>query len=197
MAFYARRKLLQHRCEPGPDSLPAHRFGVCKGLVICAPQSDKTAVLMPDQHRQSVQAFRHRAPFASLTLPQQAYNIRKQGANVTCHHAAAAKARQFIRYTACSGDQASRKPCSNLQFVIATADEREATSAKQVAKQIGVPAWRVALGNVAAGATAGCAVEAGNLLKHMQPGTKLCYIFPLAMYAYAITSGLSEMHTKA
>ena len=179
MACYARRKLLEHRCEPGTDNkdtnLPAHRFGVCKGIVVTAPQSGSPystnkAVSMPDQHRQGCQVFRHQAPFASLTLPQQAYNIRKQGANVTCWYSAAAYSRQFASQIACSGNHAARKPCSNLQFVIATADEREAISAKQVAKQTGVPAWRVALGNVAAGATAGCAVEAGDHAKHVHSG---------------------------
>lgn len=46
-------------------------------------------------------------------------------------------------------------------FTLASADEHK-TSAGDVAKKAGVPAWRVVLGNVAAGATAGCAVEAGD-----------------------------------
>lgn len=49
------------------------------------------------------------------------------------------------------------------QFTLASADEQKTKSAANVAKLTDVPAWRVVLGNVAAGATAGCAVEAGNL----------------------------------
>jgi len=47
--------------------------------------------------------------------------------------------------------------------MLASADEKKVTSATDVAKATGVPAWRIVLGNVAAGATAGCAVEAGQL----------------------------------
>ena len=46
--------------------------------------------------------------------------------------------------------------------MLATADERDVTTATEVSHKTGVPAWRVALGNIAAGATAGCAVEAGK-----------------------------------
>ena len=48
------------------------------------------------------------------------------------------------------------------QFVLASADEHKTKSAVDVARVTGVPAWRIVLGNVAAGATAGCAVEAGT-----------------------------------
>ena len=48
-------------------------------------------------------------------------------------------------------------------YMLASADERKVTSATDAAKATGVPAWRIVLGNVAAGATAGCAVEAGQL----------------------------------
>jgi len=47
--------------------------------------------------------------------------------------------------------------------MLASADEKKVTTATDVAKATGVPAWRIVLGNVAAGATAGCAVEAGQL----------------------------------
>ena len=46
-------------------------------------------------------------------------------------------------------------------FTLASADEHKGKTAVDVAKVAGVPAWRVVLGNIAAGATAGCAVEAG------------------------------------
>lgn len=46
-------------------------------------------------------------------------------------------------------------------YMLASADEKKVTSATEVASATGVPAWRIVLGNVAAGATAGCAVEAG------------------------------------
>lgn len=49
------------------------------------------------------------------------------------------------------------------QFTLASADESK--TAVGTAKLAGVPAWRVVLGNVAAGATAGCAVEAGDTYK--------------------------------
>ena len=51
----------------------------------------------------------------------------------------------------------------NAQFMLATADEREVKTATEIAHKTGVPTWRVALGNIAAGATAGCAVEAGKI----------------------------------
>ncbi len=47
--------------------------------------------------------------------------------------------------------------------MLASADEKKVTTATDVAKATEVPAWRIVLGNVAAGATAGCAVEAGQL----------------------------------
>ncbi len=49
--------------------------------------------------------------------------------------------------------------------MLASADEKKVTTAADVAKVTGVPAWRIVLGNVAAGATAGCAVEAGKQLQ--------------------------------
>lgn len=76
----------------------------------------------------------------------------------------ACKPLHFSEQARCIGEQRPTKITSNLQFVIATADERKAVPAKEIAKQTGSPAWRVALGNIAAGATAGCAVEAGTRL---------------------------------
>ena len=49
-------------------------------------------------------------------------------------------------------------------FTMASADESKVKTAVDVAKVAGVPAWRIVAGNVAAGATAGCAVEAGSAL---------------------------------
>ena len=69
MAFYARRKLVA-RQHPELDnrevSLPAHRFGVCKGLKVAGSRS-KQAMSQPDQHRQKRQGFNCGAPFASLS----------------------------------------------------------------------------------------------------------------------------------
>ena len=48
--------------------------------------------------------------------------------------------------------------------MLASADETKMTTG-DVARTTGVPAWRIVLGNVAAGATAGCAVEAGKLFQ--------------------------------
>ena len=46
--------------------------------------------------------------------------------------------------------------------MLASATESKTSSTTAVAQQTGAPAWRIVLGNVAAGATAGCAVEAGT-----------------------------------
>lgn len=54
-----------------------------------------------------------------------------------------------------AGQQSQRKPLPSVLFTIASAGS-------EVRLPEGVPAWRVAVGNLAAGATAGCAVEAGE-----------------------------------
>ena len=61
--------------------------------------------------------------------------------------------------TPADGTKVNKKQVSH--FALASSDESKAKTAVDVAKVAGVPAWRVVLGNVAAGATAGCAVEAG------------------------------------
>ena len=58
----------------------------------------------------------------------------------------------------CAGaaaQQSQRKGRPNVLFTIASAGS-------EVRIPDGVPAWRVVMGNLAAGATAGCCVEAGE-----------------------------------
>ncbi|KAL3152426.1 hypothetical protein ABBQ32_001477 [Trebouxia sp. C0010 RCD-2024] len=147
MALIARRKLVQLR-EDAVDEVDLPSFatrleGHCRSLGCAISRGQQPHIRLRQRHgpeRQArpckrVQSRTASSPFASMTFATVPQNVCSTG-----------------------GTHIHKKQVPH--FTLASADESKVTTATDVAKVTGAPAWRVVLGNVAAGATAGCAVEA-------------------------------------
>ena len=78
MAFYARRKLIEQQRGDTVDlaqSFPGHRFGVCQGVTLPFSKASRRhpgGKIMQTSDSESCikRPYSHKAPFASLTIPQ-------------------------------------------------------------------------------------------------------------------------------
>lgn len=146
MALYAKRKLVLSQSDPEPRqdllNIVSIVEGHCHklGRILCRQRQAHIKLnalhhIGCQQHRcKGSRKTSQRSPFATISFGACASNHSMPNAQMS---------------------KSQRAP----QFMLASADETKMTTG-DVARTTGIPAWRTVLGNVAAGATAGCAVEA-------------------------------------
>ncbi|DBB10741.1 hypothetical protein WJX82_009332 [Trebouxia sp. C0006] len=140
MAVYARRKLVlaQNVSEQPEDATSPlsifHHHCHSVGRTISRLQQATRSTDRQLRKRKGCQRLSKVHPFASISFCASSSHIKPEHQKSSSHTAPL--------------------------YMLASADEKKVTTATDVAKATGVPAWRIVLGNVAAGATAGCAVEA-------------------------------------
>lgn len=175
MAVHARRKLVQLQGEPVNEielpTLVTRLEGHCHNLGRAVARIQQPHIRL--KHRQSLERQPRRCKrdqrrtasslFATMSfaaVPRSASRTGTRGS--PCHLSTQLSILAKVVCTPADGTTVNKRQVS--QFTLASSDESKAKTKGDVAKIAGVPAWRVVLGNVAAGATAGCAVEAGTML---------------------------------
>lgn len=103
------------------------------------------------------------SPFATMSFATVPHRACRTGTRGKCCLPRRSDALSILKTCCTPADGTTVHEKQVSRFTLASADESKAKTAFDVAKIAGVPAWRVVLGNVAAGATAGCAVEAGTM----------------------------------
>ena len=174
MALYAKRKLVLSQSDPEPRqdllNIVSIVEGHCHklGRILCRQRQAHIKLnalhhIGCQQHRcKGSRKTSQRSPFATISFGACASNhsMPSNYPTTVCFHFQRVSHTTHMHSTA--ADAQMSKSQRAPQFMLASADETKMTTG-DVARTTGIPAWRTVLGNVAAGATAGCAVEAGKL----------------------------------
>lgn len=143
-----RATAVSHRLPPGACSRPEHARPLADTLPFPAPPM--ALCVAHNGRRQQVELLEFE--LAEETCPALLSERRRRPA---ARARRAASAAPFASVSMATASDSSVAPHKVPAFVVASAVE-----SKPLALE-GVPQWRITVGNLAAGATAGCAVEAG------------------------------------